>query len=220
MVAASALTVVASASAATYNGDLIVGFTTASGNDLVYDLGSEPSLVNGETWNLNSLLGSSLNTSSVNWGVIGSNPVGGVNTTFSTTASMDLVPNTVPRTGYTGIRNAVASVYSLMPAAGQGNSEMIAATGTTSWNTETLNPQIPGDYKNAYGDPNSVGYTTEVLWGADNASDAPVQIGTFSFDNTGTLTFDSVSVPEPSTYGLFAGVGLLAISLRRQFAKA
>lgn len=45
---------------------------------------------------------------------------------------------------------------------------------------------------------------------------------TFTYDPTGanaaTLTWDaeSPSVPEPTTYGLFAGVGLLVLSVRRQ----
>ncbi len=47
--------------------------------------------------------------------------------------------------------------------------------------------------------------------------------GNFTLDLSGaepTLIFDAASaVPEPSTYGLFAGAGLLALSLRRQFRR-
>lgn len=45
---------------------------------------------------------------------------------------------------------------------------------------------------------------------------------TFNYDPSGasapTLIWDS-AVPEPTTYGLFAGVGLLALSLRRQLVR-
>ena len=56
---------------ATYNNDLIVGFSTQSGTDTLYDLGAESSLTNGETWNLGSLL-TSYDLSTVDWGVIAS----------------------------------------------------------------------------------------------------------------------------------------------------
>jgi len=44
--------------------------------------------------------------------------------------------------------------------------------------------------------------------------------GDFTLDLSGaqpSLVFDAAPVPEPSTYGLFAGAGILALSLRRQF---
>ena len=50
------------------------------------------------------------------------------------------------------------------------------------------------------------------------------ELGTFVIDaptggNDGTITFNGVnaSVPEPATYGVLAGAGLLLLSLRRQF---
>ena len=42
-------------------------------------------------------------------------------------------------------------------------------------------------------------------------------LGSFEFSNNGTLTF--VPVPEASTYGLFAGAGLLLLSVRQQFRR-
>ena len=77
LVAIAVGVVLTSAQAATYNGDLLIGFTTQSGNDVIYDLGAESSLVNGETWNLSSLL-SGYNLNNVNWGVIGDKNISGV----------------------------------------------------------------------------------------------------------------------------------------------
>src|SRR6266481_338922 len=67
---AAALAAAASTQAATYNGDLLIGFTSQSGNDFIYDLGQASSLFSGETFNLSGpLAGFSLST--VHWGVIG-----------------------------------------------------------------------------------------------------------------------------------------------------
>src|ERR1700679_3535832 len=60
---------------ATYNdSDLILGFTSTSGTDAEFDLGSETSLANGETWNLSSIL-TSYNLSTVDWGVVGTSDI-------------------------------------------------------------------------------------------------------------------------------------------------
>jgi hypothetical protein len=54
----------------------------------------------------------------------------------------------------------------------------------------------------------------EVLTGAAN----PRVMGTFDLNpTTGQLLY--TAVPEPGTYGCLAGLGLLALSLRRQFAR-
>jgi uncharacterized membrane protein YuzA (DUF378 family) len=43
--------------------------------------------------------------------------------------------------------------------------------------------------------------------------------GYFTFDTDGSLNFSIAAVPEPTTYGLFAGAGLLVFSLRNQFKR-
>lgn len=67
------------------------------------------------------------------------------------------------------------------------------------------------------------------LWSDTEGTTAPggwVYDGnlTFTYDSSGasapTLIWDeAAAVPEPTTYGLFAGVGLLALSLRRQLVR-
>jgi len=47
-----------------------------------------------------------------------------------------------------------------------------------------------------------------------------IYLGYFTFDPNGELTYTAVSaVPEPSTYGMLAGAGLLALVFRRQFRR-
>ena len=60
------------------SGDFVAGFTTGSGSELIVNLGN--SLVNGEQWNLDTLLTGStgsgdagLSLNGLNWGVIGIN---------------------------------------------------------------------------------------------------------------------------------------------------
>jgi hypothetical protein len=44
-----------------------------------------------------------------------------------------------------------------------------------------------------------------------------VDEGTFNIDvQSDTVTFTTTAVPEPGTYGLLAGFGLLALGLRHQ----
>jgi hypothetical protein len=68
-----------SASAATYNGDLFIGFTTQSGKDLVYDIGQASSLFAGQTWDLStSLTGAGIGSlGGAKWGVLGDQNVSG-----------------------------------------------------------------------------------------------------------------------------------------------
>jgi hypothetical protein len=71
--------------------------------------------------------------------------------------------------------------------------------------------------------PNSTigatGTIYEDLWAATTTS-AYTYEGYFTFNYSAdqlTFTSSAVAVPEPTTYGMLAGAGLLAVSLRRQF---
>lgn len=65
------------------------------------------------------------------------------------------------------------------------------------------------------------GIIYEDLWKATTAGFAYQGYFTFN-DNTDSLTFTSLDVtpaPEPATYGALAGLGVLALALRRQFSR-
>jgi hypothetical protein len=62
----------------------------------------------------------------------------------------------------------------------------------------------------------------EVVGSSSAQTAADIYEGYFAFNaNTDSLTFTgaAVSVPEPTTYGLLAGAGLLVVSLRNQFRR-
>ena len=223
LVALAVVGVASGARAAYTSGDLLVGFTLQSGNDLVYDLGTAANLTDGETWSLNSVLGSanggfSLNDPTVKWGVIGSGTSGSTRFSWETKVS-GLPPVITSASGWstavnanvTGIGNAAATLSTA------GTSGTIAGTTANSWNQQTIASASSGSYHIAFENPNATGYSTVSFYQSIANNTAPSLLGTFSFDNTGTLTFDAVSVPEPSMYGMFAAAGVLLVGLRNQF---
>jgi hypothetical protein len=216
---AAAIAAVAWPTQAAYNGDLILGFTGGSSStDFELDLGSAASLTSGQTWNLgSSLSGFTLNGTS--WGVVGAaNP--GTRTSW-VTANTGLTPNTIAGiTGWTKINTAVSSIYSLFPTAGPGNSATPGNADDNSWNHQTLNPTLTTQYQNVYQDPNifPAGTGSMDFYAVTANGATPVELGSFTLDGTGTLSF--TAVPEPTTYSLVAGLGLLALSLRRVLHKA
>jgi hypothetical protein len=214
LLAAIGLVSLGTAQAAIYTGDLIVGFTTQSGNDAIYDLGAESSLFVGKTWDLSSVL-TGYNLNNVSWGVIGDASVSGVDTAWTTTDSF--IPPKVPNTATWGtINTATKSIYSNFGAAGLGQSVSIVSTDDNSWNKQTINPTLTTQYNNVYGNPNVTGLTSDSFYSVIANNSAPVLQGHFALDNTATLTF----VPEPGT-DVLAGAGLLTliVSLRNQFRR-
>src|SRR5262249_19174324 len=149
------------AQAAGYNNDLIIGFTSTSGNDVLFDLGSFGSLFDGKTWNLSSLL-SGYDLTTVHWGVVGNTSASGVNRVIYTT--FNATPATAGAGTGSSVNTADGALYSSFVTAGAGNSATISSTQDNSWNHQTLNPTLPTQYKNAYEDPNMVGLGQINFW--------------------------------------------------------
>jgi hypothetical protein len=218
LLAAIALAVATPAQAATYTGDLLIGFTSQSGSDFIFDLGQASSLTDGQTFNLSSAL-SSFNLNTVNWGIIGDKNVSGVRTAWTTTSGT--TPNTVPNTTTWGsLDTATKSIYQNFPVGGAGDSFTILATDDNSWNQQTINGSLTTQYHNAYENPNLVGLGSESFYSLVANGSAPTLAGNFTLDSGGIVTFTATAVPEPGTYGLLAGAGLLVLSFRRQFVRS
>ena len=210
----AALTAAASTQAATYNGDLLVGFTSQSGNDYIYDLGQASALFSGETFNLSSgLAGFNLNT--VHWGVIGDKNVGGTRTAWTTTGGLS--PLAIPSTSAWGtIDTATKSIYQNFPVGGAGDTVSISAGDDNSWNQQSIVGSLAVQYHNAYEDPNVIGIGSASLFSLVANGSAPSLVGTFALSANGALTF--TAVPEPSTY-IFAGLGLMGLSFWKRSAR-
>jgi hypothetical protein len=181
-----------------YNGDLLVGFTKQSGNDLIYDLGAESSLYNGETWNLSSLL-SGFTLSTVNWGIIGSKSSPTPRTAWTTVVNGNPL---VSNSAWSALNAPAGNIYQNFTNAGAGQFLTIAASDDNSWNTQTVNPDLPGDYANAYGNPNVQGLTSDSFYQVSVSSAAnpipPTQLGGFTLASNGVLTYNVLSSAPPA----------------------
>jgi hypothetical protein len=189
-------------------GDLLIGFTTESGSDEIYDLGQESSLTNGKSWNLASLLTSYGNYSTVNWGVIGNGTNAGTVRTAWTTTATGIVPNTIQGSGAFGKLNTVATTLGQKApgsAITAGQSYAPLASSETSWNTETLTGTLASDYNNAYESPNVLGVTSADFSQVNDDGSAPILLGNFTLAANGVVTFNTVSSsPTPPVAG-FSG---------------
>ena len=210
----------ATARAADYNGDLLIGFTSGTGNDLIYDLGAASSLSDGQTWDLTSLLtGYNLNT--VNWGVIGDVNFGGVRTAWITTEGA-ATPNSIPSlAAWSPIYLATKAIYQNFDTAGSGQFQLVDSTFASSWNQETTINGLgnSGSYISNEGNPNVTGPTSANVFGMVANGSAPSLAGNFSLDNTGVLTFSVSQVPEPGAASLIGGGALLLLALRNKFRR-
>ncbi len=173
--------------------DLIVGFTTQSGNDVLYDIvNGGTSLYNGETWSAATLGISAGSVGSYSWGVIGDNgdnSAPGTGTVWTTKAG--LTPTKLNGgSAWGAVDTGITTVYGNAPGT-------IAATDPTSWNKETLNGTLGTDYLNAYLNPNTAGASTINFYEVIDNNTAPILTGTFSLASNGTLTFNTVSVTPP-----------------------
>lgn len=230
----AALALMTAAAQAQYStGDFVVGFTSGSGNDVVYDLGRVSNFTDGQSWNLNSALtsspGSYSSLGNLNWGGVGGISLGlssSLKTVYSTVpAGQTTVPAKIPNTTtFNGIRTSIDTIGQFITS---GPAGIDSASDPASWNGETIVGGT-GTFFNNYGsttinDPNSTtpasftsGAVVEDLY-AVKADNTPGQLlGTLTFDSTGTLTFNASAVPEPSTLSLLGGAAVLGLALRKR----
>lgn len=219
LTAISAMALAASAHAAIYNGDLLIGFSSGSGNDLIYDLGSPSSLSDGQQWDLSSFV-SSFDLSTVQWGVVASQKLGGVGNLWATTTGLTIAPQLPGNPQWAGPDTAVKSIGSAFTTLGAGNSITPPSGGAgsdNSWYVQTVAGPLTTDYINNYDSPNNTGIGSASFYHvvADNS---PASLaGIFSLDSGGQLTLSVV--PEPSVLSLVAGLGLLAACFRGKLAR-
>jgi hypothetical protein len=204
------------------SGDLIAGFTTGTGNDLMLNLGTAGSLQSGQYWDLTTLLGGTIpsNVSShwatVQWGVIGAGGAFGYTTANTTPANLSTAGlNTVKGT-VNGIGGDLLSGIATPASGGSDDSNWYGGTVSGA----------AGTYETAWINPNANGAGTIDFYRGQNNNTTPTVLNTWTlYTDSGTgdeilLYGTAAPVPEPSIYGIFAGAGLLALSLRRKFARA
>jgi hypothetical protein len=187
--------------AATYNSDLVIGFTDLIHNDKVYDLGSAASITNGQQWNLATLL-TGYNLNNVSWGVVGTATIGTNRTSWTTTGG--LTPNTITSlNAWSKVNTAVTAIYTIFPVAGVGQSGSAATADDNSWNQQTIFGSIATQYHNVYEDPNVVGPTCASFFRAVSPNLPPVLLGTFCLAPNGVVTFTVPSAaPPPPTLSI------------------
>jgi hypothetical protein len=195
---------VTAAQAIVYNGDLLVGFTKGSGTDLVYDLGSEASITNGQTWNLSSALtaaGLNSSLSTVNWGVVGDINSSGTKYSWLTFTGGTPAPDS-SSSFWSYIHGADANlVINDFSATGMGNYATPAESASYSWGVGVGNSfsvgtgSESGNYTaQSQNYPNQVGLGSIAFWQQIANNSTPVQLGSFTLNNSGVLTYNTLSV--------------------------
>jgi len=243
--AVGALLASQSVQAAYVANDLILGFNQGNGtgpNDYIVDLGNANSAVgvggsqqvtlgafNGATFN--SLYGGF--SGGVTMGAAGGQGLltgrdlyytvlrsggAGVASVAGSTAPAPLAS--------TPMANGVNQIATMVNGLGlsAGGSANVPQSDPNSWFNNVLDPLNANTFVSKTGrNPNAGDTSASVLYedlyrGTPNG--AFTYLGYFAFDSSsGSLVFTPsafVPVPEPSTYGLIAGSGLLLLTLRRQ----
>jgi len=233
LLAALGITAVSSAQA-----QMLLGFNDAAGptsaqNDYVINLGSLSQFTTTASLNLssdfsastfNTAFGSDLNAlNEVTAGVVGGNS--SPRQLFETSVG-------IPRSNVSSSQMNSALSEAQTPVAGEyvstsstGWTVNVAASATAN-GTIVTGADVGDEAVNPMGTL-SGGVLTEQLWentknGALTAPNGWVDIGTININpTTDSVTFPGANVsavPEPSTYGLLAGAGLLVVALRRNFS--
>ena len=226
-------------------GDLILGFVNGTQN-YVIDLGALPitagtdfGIAGSGLFSL-STYNSTFTAGGVSVGIVGGQLLGGVGDYIYTTSLRSGVVDTSFGTAGTetvptkpGTRPNLSNAASLMTAIDLGVQSATAAGSFSS--LVAASPTASGlNLTTSY-----VGY---VVQGANPLKDITGNtitldlwesirggsVGAFTYQgditlnlNTGSLVWDPsvTAVPEPASYGLLAGAGLLVVTLRRQFSR-
>ena len=172
--------------------DLLVGFTTQSGSDVIYDIGALSGLTDGETWSAGTLGISVGSVNNYKWGVIGDDYSANqsvLNNTLWTTAPS--LPGILINgsSKFNSIDSSIATLYATI-LANTVTSYTIVATDVNSWNSQTISGALTTQYHNAYLNPNASGVSSIGLYQITDQNSLPVRVGTFSLGSGGTLTFN------------------------------
>jgi hypothetical protein len=245
--AGAALVSTANAQYTANNNDLLLGFTPGTpSTDYIIDLGSATAVgVGGSSVvdlsgsvslsQLQSLYG--LGMANLQLGVVGGSKLGNGDI-YSTilrdggagVASSANTSLTAPGQGSSSATKLLVNYPNTIGGnlLSSSSSATVATSDSSSWKSVMLpgSPAVGGTFTEDYHNPDSTYSGTGLLYedlyqAVGGASGAAVYKGYFTFGNDGTFTFTpaTLAVPEPSVYGVFAGAGLLLLSLGRQFTR-
>ena len=202
-------------------GDLIAGFTTGSGNDIIFNLGLTSSeLVNGYSWNLNSLLlGNYGNLNNLQWGVIGlssGNFVLKSSTIYTTSSSAAAIPapnyganefNAQDTDGSTIGGNIGSGGYGTDPVNDVQGTSWYENTvvGTTGWATDYCAPNATTTPLNFSSGSVSETFYASVIGSTSNHGTTSLN-GTFTLGANGILTYNVASTTPAPIAGFAANL--------------
>ncbi|HWV99973.1 MAG TPA: PEP-CTERM sorting domain-containing protein [Candidatus Acidoferrum sp.] len=242
LLAAGVALVTQAAQAYTAN-DMLLGFNSTAPNEYVIDLGNvRTAFGSSSVLNLSSDFNLTTFNSTFAGGPNGVN-MGAAGAASGLTPSIYLTQLRSGGAGNPAVAGSTtpASVSSSIVGQGAGDVSAVAnapynltaggqsATGPTSGSTSFFTKIAPTSSSGSWLGQSSINVLGQIASSvvyedvyAKSGSAAWVYEGVLALDLTGTpsLTFtpNTVAVPEPTTYGLLAGAGLLVLSLRRQFS--
>jgi len=220
--------------------DALLGFNDATGtaNDYVIDLGALSLFTPSATLNLSSDFSSSsfstafgATPSGVAAGFIAGTPsallesyAGGTPTGTLPSGTPAVTSFNASGTAMSGILLGVNPSASGVTASGSAWSYNIAVSPTQNGLGGSI--AVAGNTGNPMGMLSSDAITLAVYEskavgsGRTQSTTAWTQIGTLAVDaNAGSIVFTGSAVPEPTSYGLLGGAGLLMVSLRNKFSR-